>query len=170
MRKKIVWVNGTFDVLHIGHIKLFEFAKAQGEYLIVGIDSDERIKELKGSARPINKQEFRKEFLLAIKYIDEVRIFNTSEELSLMISEIVPDVAVWGEEYKDKRKIGAEWVQEIIYFEKLEGYSSTAILSACTLMDEDRYESIPPHCYDIFVNQEEYELYKLVHQDTEFLL
>jgi D-beta-D-heptose 7-phosphate kinase/D-beta-D-heptose 1-phosphate adenosyltransferase len=132
MRKKIVWVNGTFDVLHIGHIKLFEFAKSQGDYLIVGIDSDERIKELKGPTRPINKQEFRKEFLLAIKYIDEVRIFNTSDELSFMISEIVPDIAIWGDEYKYKRKIGAEWVKEIVYFEKLEGYSSTAILSACT--------------------------------------
>ena len=132
MRKKIVWVNGTFDVLHIGHIKLFEFAKAQGEYLIVGIDSDERIKELKGPTRPINKQEFRKEFLLAIKYIDEVRIFNTSEELSLMISEIVPDVAVWGEEYRNKRKIGSLYAREVVYFDKYENYSSTAILSACT--------------------------------------
>jgi D-beta-D-heptose 7-phosphate kinase/D-beta-D-heptose 1-phosphate adenosyltransferase len=127
-RKKIVWVNGTFDVLHIGHIKLFEFAKANGDYLIVGIDSDERIKELKGQTRPINNQEVRKEFLLAIKYIDEVRIFNSSEELSLMIKEITPDIGVWGDEYKDKIIIGWEFAKEIVYFEKIKGYSSTAII------------------------------------------
>ena len=131
-RKTIVWANGTFDVLHIGHIKLFEFAKSHGDYLIVGIDSDERIKELKGLNRPINKQEFRKEFLLAIKFIDEVRIFNTSEELSLIIKEIKPDVAVWGDEYRNKTKIGSIYAKKIVYFKKIEGYSSTAILSVCT--------------------------------------
>ncbi|MFA5152762.1 MAG: adenylyltransferase/cytidyltransferase family protein [Clostridia bacterium] len=127
-QKKIVWVNGVFDVLHIGHIKLFEFAKSLGDYLIVGIDSDERIKELKGPTRPINNQEARRDFLLAIKYINEIRIFNSTEELTLMIKEINPDIAVWGHEYKDKLKIGVEFVKEIVYFKKIEGYSSTLII------------------------------------------
>ena len=64
MRK--IWTNGCFDVLHIGHIKLLEFAKSQGDYLIVGIDSDERVKVSKGPDRPINNQMDRCEFLRAI--------------------------------------------------------------------------------------------------------
>lgn len=126
---KIVWANGTFDVLHIGHIKLFEFCKSQGDYLIVGIDSDERIKELKGPHRPLNNVEARRDFLLAIKYIDEVRIFNTAEELANIIKEINPDIGVWGDEYKDRPKVGAEFVKQVVYFEKLKGYSSTIIVN-----------------------------------------
>jgi len=125
---KKVWVNGTFDVLHLGHIKLFEFAKSQGDYLIVGIDSDKRIKELKGKNRPINNQEARLEFLSAIKYIDTVFIFDSEEELSLIIKNINPDIMVWGDEYKNKRKIGVEYGKEIVYFNKVEGYSSSTII------------------------------------------
>jgi D-beta-D-heptose 7-phosphate kinase/D-beta-D-heptose 1-phosphate adenosyltransferase len=139
--RKTVWLNGTFDVLHIGHIKLFQFAKYYGidqdyddyvNYVVVGIDSDKRIKELKGDRRPINKQDFRKEFLECIRYVDEVRIFNSEQELVDTIKSVKPDIAIWGDEYKDKRKIGAEWVKEIVYFEKLEGYSSTSILNKIT--------------------------------------
>jgi D-beta-D-heptose 7-phosphate kinase/D-beta-D-heptose 1-phosphate adenosyltransferase len=125
---RTVWVNGTFDVLHIGHIKLLEFAKAQGDYLIVGIDSDERIKELKGDKRPINNELARFEFLKAIKYVDEVRIFNSEESLADMIKNIAPDVVVWGDEYRNKRKIGIEHAKETIFFKKLENYSSTNII------------------------------------------
>lgn len=125
---KTVWVNGTFDVLHLGHIKLFEFAKSQGDYLIVGIDSDDRIKELKGPTRPINDELARFDFLHAIKYIDEVRIFSSEENLIQMIKNIEPDIAVWGDEYRDKRKIGVEYVKKVVYFEKIKGYSSTDIL------------------------------------------
>lgn len=128
---KTIWVNGTFDVLHIGHIKLFQYAKEyknEKNYLIVGIDSDKRIKELKGDLRPINTQENRKEFLEAIKYIDEVRIFGSEQELIETIKLVKPDTAIWGDEYKEKRKIGAEYVKEIAYFEKLKGYSSSNII------------------------------------------
>jgi len=126
---KKVWVNGTFDVLHIGHIKLFEFAKSLGDYLVVAIDSDERIKELKGPSRPINNQEIRKEFLEAIKFIDEIRIFNSEEDMISNIKDIGPDIMVWGNEYKDKRKVGVEYGKETVYFEKIKGYSSTDVIN-----------------------------------------
>lgn len=125
---RIVWVNGTFDVLHIGHIKLLEFAKAQGDYLIVGIDSDERIKQLKGPERPINNELARYEFLKALKCVNEVRVFGNEQELIEHIKSITPDIAIWGDEYENKRKIGAEYVKSIVYFKKLENYSSTNII------------------------------------------
>ena len=123
-----IWVNGTFDVLHIGHIKLFQFAKSLGDYLIVGIDSDKRIKELKGPNRPINDELARFDFLYAIRYIDEVRIFSSEETLIKTIQDIRPDIMVWGDEYKDKRKIGAEYGKQIVYFDKIPNYSSTTII------------------------------------------
>lgn len=137
MRKKTVWLNGTFDVLHIGHIKLFQFAKYYGidleyddcfNYVVVGIDTDERIKELKGPNRPINNQKNRKEFLESIRYVNEVRIFGSEQELIETIKDVKPDIAIWGDEYENKRKIGAEWVKQIVYFKKFEGYSSSSIL------------------------------------------
>ena len=69
---KTVWVNGCFDVLHRGHMELFEFAKSKGDFLVVGIDCDERVKKNKGSSRPINNESDRKYFLECIKFIDKV--------------------------------------------------------------------------------------------------
>jgi D-beta-D-heptose 7-phosphate kinase/D-beta-D-heptose 1-phosphate adenosyltransferase len=126
---KTVWVNGTFDVLHLGHIKLFEFAKSQGDYLIVGTDTDKRIKELKGPTRPINNEQSRREFLLAIKFIDEVYVYDSEEELISLVKNIKPDIMVWGNEYRDKRKVGVEYGKKIIYFDKLLEYSSTNIIN-----------------------------------------
>ena len=80
-----VWTNGCFDVLHRGHIEMFKYAKSLGDKLIVGIYSDIRVKELKGFNRPINNQEYRKEMLLSNKYVDDVLIFHSSEELRNLI-------------------------------------------------------------------------------------
>ena len=76
-----VWTNGCFDVLHRGHIELFKFAKSLGDYLVIGLDSDDKIKRDKGSGRPFNTYDDRREVLLSIKYIDEVWYFNTREGL-----------------------------------------------------------------------------------------
>jgi D-beta-D-heptose 7-phosphate kinase/D-beta-D-heptose 1-phosphate adenosyltransferase len=124
-----VWVNGVFDVLHIGHIKLFEFAKSQGDYLTVGIDSDKRVKFLKGNSRPINNQITRSEILKAIKYIDDVVIFNYDEELISLIKNYNPDIFVIGREYENKRIIGGEYAHKIIYFDKVSDYSSTKLIN-----------------------------------------
>ena len=69
MRK--VWTNGCFDILHIGHLKMLEYAKSKGDYLVVGIDTDARVKQLKGEDRPFNNEDDRKNFLLSIKFVDD---------------------------------------------------------------------------------------------------
>ncbi len=94
----IVLSNGCFDVLHSGHIELLKFAKTQGTHLVVALDSDRRIKELKGQDRPINNQDDRKRLLEAIDFVDEVVIFDTTEELQALYQTVHPQVIVKGEE------------------------------------------------------------------------
>lgn len=127
---KKVWVNGTFDILHIGHIKLLEFAKAQGDFLFVGIDSDYRVKLRKGPGRPINDENVRMEFLNALKFVDRVAIFSSDSELSSLIKAFDPDIFVIGSDYKNKKIIGARYARKIIYFDILYGYSTTNIVKS----------------------------------------
>lgn len=120
---KKVFVNGTFDVLHIGHLALLVYAKSLGDKLIVGIDSDDRVKLLKGSNRPINSQFERGALLNALKSVDEVFIFDTDAELISLIQNC--DVMVKGSDYKDKYIVGQDICKEIVFFERLNGYSTT---------------------------------------------
>lgn len=122
-----VWVNGTFDVLHIGHIKLLEFASQFGE-VRVGIDTDERVKEFKGELRPINTIKDRIDFMNSIKYVNSSVSFSTDEELCDRIKEWDSDIIIIGNDYKDKRIIGSHLVKEVIFFDKIDGYSSTKII------------------------------------------
>jgi len=122
-----IWVNGAFDILHIGHIKLLKHAAAMG-YLRVGIDTDERIKELKGPGRPFNSFKDRMEMLSSLRFVDEVVGFSSEQELIDEIKEYEPDVMVIGSDYKDKRIIGAEHVKKIIFFDRIPDVSTTSIL------------------------------------------
>jgi D-beta-D-heptose 7-phosphate kinase/D-beta-D-heptose 1-phosphate adenosyltransferase len=122
-----VWVNGSFDVLHIGHINLLKFASELGN-LRVGIDSDQRIKSLKGSNRPFNNQENRKIMLESIRWVSDVVIFGTTEELINHIRNYSPDYMVIGDDYKDKTVHGSQFIKEIIYYPKSQ-HSTSKILS-----------------------------------------
>ena len=122
-----VWVNGTFDVLHIGHIKLLEFASQFGE-IRVGIDTDERVKQFKGELRPINNINDRIDFMNSIKYVNSSVSFSTDEELCDRIREWNADIIIVGNDYKDKKVIGSHLVKEVIFFDKIDGYSSTKII------------------------------------------
>lgn len=122
-----IWVNGAFDILHIGHIKLLKHAAGMG-YLRVGIDTDERIKELKGPNRPFNCFKDRKEILESLRFVDEVTGFGSEQELIDEIKLYQPHVMVIGSDYKDKRIIGSEFINKIVYFDRLENVSTTAIL------------------------------------------
>jgi D-beta-D-heptose 7-phosphate kinase/D-beta-D-heptose 1-phosphate adenosyltransferase len=125
---KKVWVNGTFDVVHIGHIKLLEFAKSFGS-VTVGLDTDERVRSKKGESRPFNTLVDRMDFISSIRFVDNVVCFNTDEELVNQIKKLEPDVMVIGGEYRYKQIIGLEHVPHIEFFEKIDGYSSSKILN-----------------------------------------
>ena len=125
---KKIWINGCFDILHRGHVELFKFAKDKGDYLIVGIDSDSRVKDLKGESRPINNQEDRKFFLESIRFIDEVVIFSSEKELTEKIEMIKPDTMIVGSDYKNKRVIGSENAKKLVFFDRIGDYSTTKIL------------------------------------------
>lgn len=123
-----VWVNGTFDVLHVGHITLLEFASQFG-LLRVGIDTDKRVKELKGEDRPFNNQYDRKKMLEAIKFVDEVVLFDSREELIQSVKDYSPDIMVVGDDYKGEKVFGSEHAKKLVFFEKIPQYSSTKILN-----------------------------------------
>ena len=125
---KKVWVNGTFDVVHIGHIKLLGFAKSFGS-VTVGLDTDERVRSKKGESRPFNTLVDRMDFISSIRFVDNVVCFNTDEELVNQIKKLEPDVMVIGGEYRYKQIIGLEHVPHIEFFEKIDGYSSSKILN-----------------------------------------
>jgi rfaE bifunctional protein nucleotidyltransferase chain/domain len=126
-----VWLNGTFDVLHVGHIKLFRHARklaGPAGRVVVGTDSDERIRELKGPTRPINNVFDRVDFLHGIKYIDGVVTFSSANELEAHIKRFSPDILLIGDDYKDKPIVGSQYAKEIIYFPRYGGLSSTNII------------------------------------------
>ena len=129
--QKTIWTNGTFDVLHAGHIKLFREARklaGPGGKVIVGTDSDERIRELKGPSRPINNLYDRVDFLRAIKYIDEIATFSSVDALEAFIQRYSPDILLIGDDYIGKPIVGSQFAKEIVYFPRYGGLSSSNII------------------------------------------
>tara|TARA_B100000700_G_C15026550_1_gene848455 strand:- start:556 stop:954 length:399 start_codon:yes stop_codon:yes gene_type:complete len=122
---KIGFINGCFDILHLGHIALFEFAKKQCDYLVVAIDSDDRVASNKGPNRPINTSTDREGMLRAIRYIDDVRVFSTDLQLTNLVKEIKPEIMIVGNDWEGKTVIGSEYAKQLKFFRKIDGYSST---------------------------------------------
>jgi D-beta-D-heptose 7-phosphate kinase/D-beta-D-heptose 1-phosphate adenosyltransferase len=127
---KKIFVNGTFDILHTGHLELLAYACSLGDFLYVGIDSDRRVKELKGSSRPINNQQERKTMLEAIRYVDSVHIFDSDNDLRVLIADC--DIMVKGDDYQGKPIVGQEVCKQITFFKKINGYSTTQKISDIT--------------------------------------
>ena len=125
--EKIIWTNGCFDVLHRGHIELFKYAKSLGSKLYVGIDSDEKKKD-KGNNRPFNNVVDRKGVLESIKYIDGVFIFNSTQGLDDLIKIIGANKMVIGSDWRGKIVVGEQHVEEVVFFDRIENYSTTKIL------------------------------------------
>lgn len=124
-----VMVNGTFDILHRGHIELLNYAKSQGDQLLVAIDTDRRVQELKGTTRPINNQSDRKFFLYNLKAVDIVMLFDSKEELINIMKEYKPEVYVKGSDWKSDRPSTAEqFCNRVIYYDRVGEYSTTKII------------------------------------------
>lgn len=123
-KKKIIFTNGCFDILHIGHIKYLEEAKSFGDILILGLNSDSSVKKLKGKNRPINSQNDRAHILASLHVVDYVVIFDEDTPLEL-IKLIRPDVLVKGSDYKGKEVVGQEIANELKFIKFIDGKSTT---------------------------------------------
>ena len=121
---KTIFVNGTFDILHPGHVQLLNYARSLGDSLIVAIDSDRRVRELKGKDRPINSEDDRKFMLENLCSVDNVWIFNNDQELE-DICRLYNPVMVKGSDYQGRHIIGQQYCKEIVFYDRIEPYSTT---------------------------------------------
>ena len=124
-----IWINGCFDILHHGHFQMIRYARSLGDELIVGIDSDERVKQLKGQDRPYHTDVQRKYNLYRLKDVTKVVTFGTDNELLWHIENEEPDCMVIGSDYKNKNIIGFDLFRKVYYFDRVSNLSTTNILS-----------------------------------------
>jgi rfaE bifunctional protein nucleotidyltransferase chain/domain len=127
--KTVIWTNGVFDVLHPGHIDLLRFAKSLGDFLVVGLDSDDRVSEMKGPTRPINSWEDRKKMLEAVRHVDLVVGFGSNEQISSHLQFFRPSVIVDNPGWTPQKTPYLPEGIEVRKFELIEGYSSTNIIN-----------------------------------------
>ena len=125
--KKIVFTNGCFDILHIGHVKYLQKAKTLGDVLIVGVNSNESVKRLKGEDRPINDEYDRAYLLASLEVVDYVVIFKEDTPYEL-IKKIKPDVLVKGKDYEGKEVVGSDIAKEVKLIDFVDGKSTTNII------------------------------------------
>ena len=130
--KIIVTTNGVFDILHLGHIKYLQEAKKLGDVLIVAINSDSSVKQIKGPERPINNEQSRAEVLAALTFVDYAIIFNETDPVNIL-SEIKPDIHVKGGDYKIDEIIEKDIVEKnngkIVLIPEIKGYSTTDLIN-----------------------------------------
>ena len=122
---KRIFVNGTFDILHRGHIEMLNYAKSLGDHLTVAIDSDSRVERLKGKDRPIHSVYDRTFFLQNLKAVDTVLTFDSDLDLEHCIKWSGAKIMVKGSDYINNPIIGSNLVDEVIFFDIVNGYSTT---------------------------------------------
>lgn len=127
IKPKVIFTNGCFDILHKGHIDYLKKSKELGDKLIVGINSDDSVKRLKGEKRPVNNQNDRKELIESLKFVDEVIIFNEDTPYNL-IKKLRPDIITKGGDYKNETDVVGHDLAKVILIPFVEGYSTTKIL------------------------------------------
>jgi len=129
--KQIVFTNGCFDILHVGHVRYLAAAKSEGDVLVVGLNSDGSVKSIKPDNRPIVSQEQRAEVLAGLAFVDFITIFDESDPLPL-ISAIKPDILVKGADWKEKEIVGADVVKayggKVVRVEVVPGISTSQII------------------------------------------
>lgn len=129
--KKIVFTNGCFDIIHLGHIDYLARAKDLGNILVIGLNTDDSVRRIKGVNRPVNDQNSRALILASLRFVDVVILFEEDTPYNL-IKEVKPDILVKGSDYKTKEIVGADIVKEnggiITTIDFLEGYSTSSIV------------------------------------------
>lgn len=129
--KKIVFTNGCFDILHVGHMRYLEEAKSFGDYLFVGVNSDESVRRLKGPTRPINNEQDRAELLAGLKSVDYTVVFTEDTPVEL-IEELKPSIHIKGGDYKKEdlpeTKVVESYGGEVYIVSLIEGKSTTNVV------------------------------------------
>jgi len=129
--KIVGFTNGCFDILHVGHVQMLEYIKKNCDYLVIGIDSDRRVKENKGEERPLNTEDDRLYMLESLRCVDAVFVFDSDQELIELVKRTAPDLMVVGSDYKNRQVIGAKHAKNVVFFERIDGFSTTKIIQ-CT--------------------------------------
>lgn len=129
--KKIVFTNGCFDLLHLGHIEYLKKARGLGDMLVIGLNSDASVRRLKGSSRPLTKQNDRAKVLSSLEFVDFVTIFNEDTPLNL-IKALKPDILVKGADWKKSNIVGRQIVEsrggKVKTVKYIKGYSTTRLI------------------------------------------
>ena len=130
--KKVVFTNGCFDLVHYGHINYLEKARALGDILVIGVNTDESVRKLKGPQRPITQEFDRARLLAAFEFVDAITLFS-DETPKELIAECIPSVLVKGSDYDIKDIVGADTViengGEVKTLDFVDGYSSTNVIN-----------------------------------------
>lgn len=130
--QKVVFTNGCFDILHLGHVDYLEKAASKGDKMIVALNKDASVSKLKGPTRPVNNENARARIIAALSFVDAVVFFSEDTPLSL-IKQLLPDVLVKGSDYNISNIVGADIVIEnggkVETIELVEGYSTTNIIN-----------------------------------------
>jgi len=134
-RRKVVFTNGCFDILHKGHVQYLARASAMGDLLIIGLNSDESVKKIKGPSRPYLDESARALILASLGFVDAVVLFHEDTPYNL-IKQVMPDVLVKGGDYKPQDIVGYDVVThhggKVVTIDLTEGYSSTGVLGKIT--------------------------------------
>ena len=125
--KKIIFTNGCFDILHSAHIKLLQFSKMQGDILVVGLNSDTSIKNIKGPLRPINNIDERGSILSLFDFIDYIIIFNDDNPLNI-IKLLLPNILIKGSDYCKENVVGSEYIDDVLFFDYIKNKSTSLII------------------------------------------
>lgn len=130
--EQMVFSNGCFDILHVGHVRYLNEARSFGDYLVIGLNSDRSVHQLKGPDRPINQQDSRAVMLAALAFVDYVVIFDEETPL-VLIQQLLPDILVKGSDYDPKDIVGGKEViangGKVVTVPLVEGFSSTKIIN-----------------------------------------
>lgn len=129
--EKVVFTNGCFDILHLGHADYLEKSRSLGDRLIVGVNTDASVRKLKGPERPVNPEYARARILAALEFVDAVILFDEDTPFEL-ISHIIPNILVKGDDYKIENIVGADIVMkhggEVKTISLVDGFSTTGII------------------------------------------